>query len=489
MTFFAASHAQTTTPPAPVPAAASLPNAPTPRLRKVPLAGGNGAPENSNAPPHLRQTIQDQSDDQENPAFLDRHVFRDRFWLSGQSNFIFQAHTPFHAPYSGPNSFHAYGETGLSRTVTLYTAVRLFRFTEVVANADEAGGRGLSDGLGIAAYPNADVIDPDISRAFYLSRSFIHQTIALTADRVEEDPNPFFLQPSVPRRRLEFTFGKISMLDFFDINEVGGDTHLQFTNLALGNNGVYEYPSDAHGYTLAAMANYQGPKIGLRFAEALLPRISTGTDLDYDIRHTHSDNFEFDYTTYALQGFASHVRALAWVNHADLGNYRQANEAYLDGQDKTPDVTLHRHQSTVKPGLGINLEQDLPANFRAFLRAGWNHGSDESFTFSEMNNTVSFGADLEGDAWHRKDDRIGSAFVNSGLGSDHRKYLALGGIGFMLGDGRLNYGRESASETYYTTHVFGGLYLGAQLSFMNNPGFNRDRGPVVVPGLRAHLDF
>jgi high affinity Mn2+ porin len=106
-----------------------------------------------------------------------------------------------------------------------------------------------------------------------------------------------------------------------------------------------------------------------------------------------------------------------------------------------------------------------------------------------MNNTVSFGADLSGDAWRRKTDRLGSAFVNSGLSQDHREYLGLGGLGFALGDGALKYGRESVSETYYTAHVKGGLYLAALLSFVNNPGFNRDRGPVVVPGFRVHLDY
>jgi hypothetical protein len=196
-----------------------------------------------------------------------------------------------------------------------------------------------------------------------------------------------------------------------------------------------------------------------------------------------------DYSTYTLQGSATHVRTLAFVNHADLGSYSEADNAYLSGRDKTPDITLHRHPDTAKPGFGLNLEQDLPANFRAFFRAGWNDGRYESFTFSEMNNSVSFGVDLSGDAWHRKDDRIGSAYVNSGLSQQHREYLALGGIGLMLGDGGLTYGRESVSETYYTAHVMGGLYLAAQLSFVNNPGFNRDRGPIVIPGLRAHLDF
>ena len=468
---------------------ASLPNAPLPRPDRGPRSGANDAPEYSNATPRVKQTIQDQSDDQESPAFLSQHLIRDRFWVSGQSNFIFQAHTPFHSPYAGANSFHGYGETALSHALTLYTGVRLLRFTEVVANLDEAGGSGLSDGLGLGAYVNADVVGPDVSRAVYLSRAFIHQTFALTADRIEEEPNPFYLQPSIPRRRLEFTFGKMSLLDFFDVNEVGSDSHLQFTNVAIGNNGTYEFAGDEHGFTLAGMMNYQGPKIAFRFAEALLPKISTGIDLDYDLRHVHSENFEFDYGTYAFQGYATHVRLLTFVNEANLGNYSEANQAYLSGQDKTPDITAHRHPDTVKPGFGVNLEQELPENLRAFFRAGWNDGRYESFSLTEMNNSVSFGGDLSGDAWHRKDDRIGSAYVNSGLSQQHREYLALGGLGFELGDGGLTYGRESVSETYYTAHVLGGLYLAAQLSFVNNPGFNRDRGPAIVPGLRAHLDF
>ncbi len=478
-------------PPANVPTVnvASLPNAPLFGDLNTARSGANGAPEYSNAVPQVKQTIADQSDDQENPAVFRAHLFANRFWISGQSNFIFQAHTPFHSPYSGPNSFRGYGQAVASRTVTLYTGVRLLRFTELLANFDEAGGRGLSDTFGVAAFVNADATDPTVGRSVYLSRSFVHHTVALSPDRIEEDPNPFYLQPSIPRRRLEFTFGKMSLLDFFDVNGVGSDTHLQFTNLAIGNNGIYEVPGDTHGFTVAAMATYQGPKAGFRFAEALLPKFSAAGGLDYNIRHVRSDNFQFDYSTYTMQGYATRLRLLAFVNHAKLGNYREANDAYVSGRDPKPDITAHRHPDTGKPGFGVNFEQELPANFRVFFRAGWNDGSYQSFVFSEMNNTVSFGADLTGSAWRRKLDRIGSAFVNSGLSQDHREYLGLGGLGFMLGDGGLKYGRESVSETYYTAHVHGGLYLAALLSFVNNPGFNRDRGPVVVPGFRIHLDY
>jgi high affinity Mn2+ porin len=114
-------------------------------------SGANGAPEYSNAVPQVKQSIEDQSDDQENPAVFKDHLIGDRFWISGQSNLIFQAHSPFHSPYSGPNSFRAYGQAVVSRTLTLYTGVRLMRFTELVANFDEAGGRGLSDTFGVAA--------------------------------------------------------------------------------------------------------------------------------------------------------------------------------------------------------------------------------------------------------------------------------------------------------------------------------------------------
>jgi high affinity Mn2+ porin len=197
--------------------------------------------------------------------------------------------------------------------------VRLRRFTEFILSLDEASGRGLSDGSGLAAYVNADVINPDLSRSVYISRVFLHRTVPLTAVRIEEAPNPFFLQRSIPERRIEFTFGKFSLLDFFDVNEVGSDSHLQFTNIAIENTGTYENGSDGHGDTLAAMVNYQGPKVGFRFAEALLPKVTTGTDLDYNIRHTHAENLSAEYSTYAMQGYAMHLRGLVFCQSCRSG--------------------------------------------------------------------------------------------------------------------------------------------------------------------------
>jgi high affinity Mn2+ porin len=441
--------------------------------------------------PQINQREADQSDDQENPAVFLHHLIADRIWISGQANFIFQAHNPFHSPYSGTNSFQSRVEmTALSRVLTLYTGIKLTRWTEFIFDAEEAGGKGLSNALGIAAFPNLDVVrNPSLSQGVYAARYFIHYTVPLTADRVEEQPNPFYLQHSIPRQRIEFTMGKMGLVDFFDNNSVGSDSHLQFTNWAIDNNGAYDYAANTRGYTIAAILSYAGPKFEVRYAEALMPTVANGINLEADLRKARADNLELEWKPQWFQGLDTHIRPLAYLNHANMGDYGQAIAAYQQGIDKVPDITLYRHQDSLKQGFGLNVEQALPANFRAFLRAGWNEGHKESFAYTEMNSTLALGFELTGDAWGRKEDQIGSAFETGGISTKHRQYLALGGLGFILGDGHLNYGREAVSETYYNAHIVGGLYMAVQLSYIDNPGYNRDRGPVVVPGVRAHVDF
>ncbi len=438
----------------------------------------------------INQTVADQSDNQLNPAVFLHHLIADRFWISGQANFIFQAHEPFHAPYSGPNSFRSYGETALSRVLTLYTGVRFAPWSEFLLDAEETGGDGLSTALGLAGFTNLDVVrNPSLGQGVYLSRYMLHQTIPLTKERVETEPDPFSLRTSVPTRRLDFRMGKMGLVDFFDVNAVGSDSHLQFTNWAIDNNGAYDYAADTRGYTIASILEYQSPRLGVRFGEALMPTVANGITLDYAMRRARAENLEFEWRPVLSRKYATSIRPLAYLNHANMGDYREAINAYRSGANATPDITLHRHQGTLKQGFGLNLEQDLPANVRLYLRTGWNEGHHESFAYTEINSTLSLGGDIDGANWGRRYDRIGTAVVTNGLSRDHRDYLALGGLGFLLGDGRLRYGREFISESYYTVHAVSGLYFSAQLSFVDNPGYNRDRGPVVVPGLRAHIDF
>jgi high affinity Mn2+ porin len=143
----------------------------------------------------------------------------------------------------------------------------------------------------------------------------------------------------------------------------------------------------------------------------------------------------------------------------------------------------------VKYGFGASLEQHISSDVTAFARWGWNEGQHESFVYTEVDQTVLAGADLAGTRWGRRLDKVGAAFVSNGISAVHQKYLALGGHGFLLGDGALTYGRENIVESYYTAHLWRGIFAGPGLQHINNPGYNRDRGPVWVAGARVHLEF
>lgn len=409
-----------------------------------------------------------------------------RFWISGQMNLIFQAHPDFPAAYSGPNSLRREGEHALSRVFTLYTGVIAHPGTELLFDIESTQGHGISEALGLAGFTNVDVVrNPDLGPKPYIARVMLHQTIALSKETVEQERTAFALASSAPKRRLEFRIGKFSAADFFDVNAVGGDSHLQFTNWTTVNNGGYDYAADTRGYTYGLLIEYQEPRFGVRFGELLMPKVANGIDLVRNLRRAHAENLEFEFRP----SKSTTIRPLLYRNTANMGDYREAIDAFRKHVDPKPDIASHRHEGTVKYGFGINLEQQLPRHFRAFLRSGWNEGRHESFAYTEVNNTIAFGVDLGGDHWRRKNDKIGSAFVSNGLSSEHAEYLRLGGQGFLLGDGTLRYGRENIWESYYTAHLWRGVFASAQLQFVANPGYNQDRGPVVVPGLRLHVDF
>jgi len=223
------------------------------------------------------------------------HLSNTRFWLSGQMNFIFQTHPPFHAAYSGRNSLDPKYEKATSRVMTLYTGVRLNNSTELLVDIEEAGGAALTTGLGVAGFPNLDIVrNPLLSKAPYLARSMLHKVFALRKDKVENQRNALSLFDELPRRRLEIRFGKFSMVDFFDQNSVGSDTHFQFTNWAIDNNGAYDYAADTRGYTVGFTADYEDRNWGFRFGEGLMPKVANGIDLVWRPWQAHAENFEYE---------------------------------------------------------------------------------------------------------------------------------------------------------------------------------------------------
>lgn len=416
------------------------------------------------------------------------------YWISGQANIILQAHPPFHSPYQGTNSMTGAGEYKTSLIGTLYLGYQPHKSTryntDFIVNFESAGGRGLSQALGLAGFTNIDVVrNPNLGSKPYLARGEIHQTIGLTNETTEEVRGPLSLAKDVPVRRFEFRIGKMSLPDVFDINSVGSDSHLQFTNWTVDNNGAWDYAADTRGYTVAATLEYDDRDWSARYGIAAMPTVANGINLDWALPRARAQNMEFELRKSLLPGRKGTTRLLSFVNNAHMGSYREAVNAFLNGTDPKPAITLHEHFGAVKYGFGFNDEQEVTNSLRLFSRFGWNEGEHESFAYTEVDQTFEFGGDYNGISWGRPVDKIGIAFVSNAIKRDHQNYLRYGGLGFLLGDGTLNYGREDIVEGYYNLHTWRGLFYALGLSHIAHPGYNRDRGPVWVPSVRMHIDF
>ena len=319
----------------------------------------------------------------------------DRLWISGQANFISQWHPAFHSPYQGKNSLTPEAQDATSRVLTLYTGWRATNTTEFLCDVQETGGHGLAEALGVAGFFNLDVVrNPQLTKAPYVARLMWHQVIPLGKKKIVAERGPYSLFRELPERRLEVRFGKFGMVDFFDVNSYGTDSNLQFMNWAVDNNGAYDYAADTRGFTFGTVVEYHDRNWVLRFAEALMPKVANGIHLDADLSRAHAENVEFELHGRVIGKQTGIVKALSYVNHANMGDYEVAVGNWLANQGTpqataTPDITAHPLQTTIKYGFGLNFEQPLTNWIGIFGRWGWNEGQHESFAYTEVDQNVA----------------------------------------------------------------------------------------------------
>jgi high affinity Mn2+ porin len=418
------------------------------------------------------------------------HSDTSRYWISGQANIILQWHGSFPAKYTGTNSLRPEAENGTSKVYTLYLGYEVTSMTEVFFDMESAGGHGLSNALGLAGVTNLDVVrNTTLSQDPYVARLMLRQIIPLTDERVEAERDELHLATSLPARRIEFRIGKFDVVDFFDLNTWGSDSHLQFLNWTVDDDGAYDYAANTRGYTDGALLEYDDHWFSARFAEALMPKVANGIHLDADIARARAENLEFQASGKRILHRDGTVRLLGYLNHADMGNYREAIGEFLDHETSTPDIIATRRQGRHKYGFEVNFEQEIIPDVGIFGRLGWSDGHNESFAYTEDDRTLELGGFTKGTFWERPNDRAGVALVANGIVAAHQQYLALGGLGFLLGDGGLTYGPEKIFEGFYTAHLWRGFFASFDIQHINNPGYNQARGPVTVPGLRFHVDF
>jgi high affinity Mn2+ porin len=174
-----------------------------------------------------------------------------------------------------------------------------------------------------------------------------------------------------------------------------------------------------------------------------------------------------------------------FLNTARMGSYDQA----LALSPAAPDVTATRATGRTKAGFAASANQDLGSGLGVFLRVSYNDGRNESWAFTEIDRSIAGGLVQSGSRWGRPDDEAGLGLVVSGLSDPHRRYLAAGGYGFIIGDGALTYAPEILAEVYYRLALTREIAIGGNYQPIFHPAHNADRGPAHVFTGRVHVAF
>jgi len=280
----------------------------------------------------------------------------------------------------------------------------------------------------------------------------------------------------------------LAAADIFDTNRYANSTRTQFLNWSFINNTAWDFAADTRGYTRGGAAEWINPSWTIRVGAFQMPEVANGLDLDGDLLHSHGDQVEVEGHPTLLTARPMIVRAMGYENHARMGRYRDALDLAAR-RGGPPDITGTRRPNRRKYGFALNLEQPLSedGDTGLFARLGWNDGATETFAYTEADWSLSLGAQIGGAGWRRGDDRVGVGVAANGLSDAHADYLAAGGLGFELGDGKLSYRPETIVETYYLAQVVTWAALTVDYQLIADPGHNRARGPVSVVSLRLHL--
>jgi len=408
----------------------------------------------------------------------------EKIGFHAQTTAIWQYKPGFSAPYSGPNSLQTKEEQGTSVTSTLFAGARLWKNAEFYINPELAGGEGISKVLGIADATNGETFRVGNPKpVIYLGRMFIKQRFALTDKMVYEESDANQLAGYTPEKYIQVLVGKICLADEFDQNSYSHDPRTQFMNWGLMSNGAWDYPANTRGYVPSAVASYISPKNEIRLGFSLLPEEANGLKMNWAV--SKSNSWTLEYTRrYKWSGRDGAVRVLGFLTNGKMGDYREA----VALNPTAPVIEDVQRYGAHKFGFGLNAEQQLTSDLGAFLRIGWNDGKTQTWAFTEIDQSISYGLSAKGTRWHRPNDTVGLAAVISGISKPHREYLASGGYGFMLGDGQLDYAPETVTEFYYDAElVKNQLYLAGGYEFIRNPGYNHDRdGLVNVFSVRLH---
>jgi high affinity Mn2+ porin len=413
--------------------------------------------------------------------------------VHAQATFVDQGYPSFRSPYAGTNSLSGGGQSRETFDLTLFAGVRLWQGAEFWANPEIDQGFGLNNTHGTAGSLSGESYKLGSADPYArVQRAFLRQTINLGGDteKVDADVNQF--AGSRSSDRLVLTIGRFGIVDLFDTNKYANNPKADFLNWSVFNAGTFDYAGDGWGYTYGAAAEWYQGRWTLRAGAFDLSATPAGgvSPTAYGLDSTFQ---QFQMVAeveerHELWGQPGKLKITGFLSRGNAGQFSDA-VALAQATGLAADINAVRSY-TSRPGVSLNLEQQVNDTLGVFLRAGWADGNIEPWDFTDIDRTISGGISLNGKSWGRPDDTVGVAGVINGISSVHVAFLNAGGLGILIGDGQLtNYGLEKIFEAYYSYALTASTRLSLDYQFVSNPGYNADRGPVNAFAARYHWQF
>jgi high affinity Mn2+ porin len=407
-----------------------------------------------------------------------------RWEIHGQTTFLPQGYPAFRAPYSGTNSLTPAAQLQETWSNSLYLGARLWDGGEIYYNPELLQGFGLNNTVGAGGFPNGEAQKSSFPYPHYNpSRLLVRQTFGFGGEQEEFSSGSMQLAEKVDVSRLTLQAGKFSVVDLFDGNIYARDARKDFMNWALWSSAAFDYAADRLGLGYGVSAELNQKQWALRAGYFLMDSESNSNNFDTRLFQRGEYVMELE-TRYSLFSRPGKLRSIAWLNNAYSGSYRDT----LNNPALNLDVSQTR-EGRIKYGYVFNLEQALTDDIGLFGRWSWNDGKTEIMAFTDVDASLAFGTSIKGTRWGRPDDVIGIGGAINALSTDHRDFIAAGGLGPLIGDGQLNYRTERILETYYAYAIDKSFTFTADYQFVVNPAYNADRGPVSIFSGRLHGEF
>jgi high affinity Mn2+ porin len=410
------------------------------------------------------------------------------FWaIHGQATFVDQYHPAFRSDFQGPNSLNPGSRGDETFDATLYAGIRPWAGGELWVDPEIDQGFGLSNTLGIAAFSSAEAYKVGAEDPYVrVPRLFFRQTIDLGGAVQKIDPDLNVLGGRETADRVVLTIGKFGVPDIFDTNSYAQGPRTGFLDWAIVDTGSFDYAADAWGFTYGAAAEWYQNWWTLRAGAFALSRVPNSPALD-----TEGDQVQFVAEAeerHSLFGQDGKVKILGFLTRGRMGDYNDA--IALAAETGAPADIAAVRQYRSRAGGELNMEQAITAELGAFIRTGLSEGGREAYEFTDIDKTFATGLVLQGKSWNRPDDSLGVAAVIDDISRREKNFLNDGGLGILVGDGKLpDSGPETVIETYYTLSVTQHAQVSADYQFVNNPAYDRDRGPVSILAIRLHLQY